>query len=104
MSEEIAGAGESVMSRLARIRGVTWTWDDAEMEATKPGRQMGVIAQEVQAVFPELIVERETGYLAVDYAGLVAPVIEAVKELDARLRSVEERLARMEDGGPPDPA
>ena len=53
---------------------------------------MGVIAQEVEAVFPELVTTDEQGHKKVDYQGLVGPVIEAIKELDARLTEVERRL------------
>jgi hypothetical protein len=78
--------------RLSRITGVTWRWragapDDAKVQ---PG--MGVIAQDVEAVFPELVTTDEQGRKKVDYAGLVGPVIEAIKELDARLTAVEQRL------------
>lgn len=46
------------------------------------GRDMGVIAQEVEKVFPEAVVTDEvTGYKSVAYSKLVAPLIEAVKEL-----------------------
>lgn len=50
---------------------------------------MGVIAQEVEAVFPELVGVSEQGYRTVNYAGLVAVLIEAVKELDARVQALE---------------
>ena len=52
---------------------------------------MGVVAQDVEAVFPELVTTDDRGLRKVDYAGLIAPVIEAIKELDDRLRVVEER-------------
>ncbi len=41
---------------------------------------MGVIAQEVQKVFPEAVVE-SSGVLYVNYYALIAPIIEALKEL-----------------------
>lgn len=79
------------IGRIRRLRGVTWAWrDDAPPEAkARPG--MGVVAQDVEAVFPELVTTDDRGLRKVDYAGLIAPVIEAIKELDDRLRVVEER-------------
>lgn len=50
---------------------------------------MGVIAQEVEAVFPELVHKDEQGLRSVNYAGLVAVLIESVKELDERVRALE---------------
>lgn len=71
---------ESAMERLRRLRGVSWEWADPGHPSHRPGRQMGVIAQELREVFPDLVREGPDGYLAVDYAGLLAPVIEALKE------------------------
>jgi hypothetical protein len=55
---------------------------------------MGVIAQEVEEVFPQLVITDEQGRKTVDYVGLVAPLIEAIKELDARLGALGERAIR----------
>lgn len=83
-----------LLSRIARICAVTWEWRDEEavrVRGLTPGtRNAGVIAQDVEAVFPELVSTDSDGYKHVDYNGLVALLIEAVKELDSRLRALEE--------------
>jgi len=56
---------------------------------------MGVIAQEVEKVFPELVTTDELGRKKVEYEGLIAPLIEAVKELDQRVRSLEAEVAAL---------
>ena len=53
---------------------------------------MGVIAQEIQAVLPEAVVERDTGYLAVDYHKIVPLLIEAIKDLAAKVEKLEQKL------------
>jgi len=58
---------------------------------------MGVIAQEVEKVFPELVTTDEQGRKKVEYEGLIAPLIEAVKELDERVRSLEIEIAALRD-------
>jgi hypothetical protein len=87
---------EDLLARLARIRAVTWEWRDDETVRSRglePGtRAAGVIAQELEAVFPELVVTDDDGIKHVDYAGLVALVLEGVKELDARVRALEATL------------
>jgi hypothetical protein len=84
-------AGEaSIVERLSRLKGVSWEWRDPEKWGH--GRYVGVIAQDVQEVFPDLVREAPDGTLRVDYNGFVAPLIEAVKELDARLQAIEARL------------
>ena len=77
---------------IARLRGVTWRWrDDAPRDAKgQPG--LGVIAQDVERVFPELVSTDFRGRKSVHYYGLIGPLIEAVKELDARVRALEARL------------
>lgn len=57
------------------------------------GQDLGVIAQEVEEVFPELVHEDASGYKHVNYLGLIAPLIEAVKELDARVQALERERA-----------
>jgi hypothetical protein len=83
-------AGEATR-RLRLLRGVTWEWrEDAPPEALeRPG--MGVIAQEVEAVFPELIEPNEQGIRQVEYDGLVPPLLLAVTELEQRVRAIEGR-------------
>ena len=80
-----------MMARLRQVRGVSWEWADPAHPSFREGRQMGVIAQELRAVFPDLVREGPDGFLRVDYAGLLAPVIEALRELDDRLRALEGR-------------
>ena len=75
------------------MRGVSWQWRD-DNPAGLTGTDAGVIAQEVEAVFPELVSTDERGFKTVSYGGLVAVLIEAVKELDTRLQRLEELVER----------
>lgn len=53
-----------------------------------------MIAQDIEKVFPTAVMnDRNTGYKKVDYAVLVAPLIEAVKSLYYRIVGVESDLA-----------
>jgi hypothetical protein len=84
---------ESALSGIRQIRGVSWRWREDAPLAELSGRggeaQAGVIAQEVQAVFPDLVVEPASGYLMVDYAGLAQVLARAVEELRARAKELE---------------
>jgi hypothetical protein len=100
----------NVLEKLHEIRGVSYEWnEEAKVTGRDPGRrEVGVIAQEVEAVFPELVVTLgEKSYKAVDYGKLTAILIEAVKELrtekeaqlqelrtekDAQIAALEARL------------
>ena len=74
---EIADAVEKVEA----LRGVTFDWKDGS------GKSGGTIAQEVQAVLPEIVKEGE--HLTVNYNGLTGLLIQAVKELSARVAELE---------------
>ena len=68
---------------------MSWEWREGEGERKADA---GVIAQEVEEVFPEFIGTDERGFKTVNYTALVGVLIEAVKELDARLVALEERV------------
>jgi Chaperone of endosialidase/Head domain of trimeric autotransporter adhesin len=76
----------NVLDKIEKIRGVSFDWNGLyqSLGRSTGHREMGVVAQEVEAVFPELVTRwGEAGYRAVDYGRLTAALIEAVKELRA---------------------
>ena len=88
----------SVLDKLDRLRGVTWTWNDrAAAEGRVPGSDdAGVIAQEVEAVFPELVTTSQKGHKQVSYTGLIGVLIQAVKELKAENDALKARVTALE--------
>jgi hypothetical protein len=81
------------MALVRQLRGVSFDWRE-DGPYGHEGSDLGVIAQEVEQVFPELVVTDELGYKRVNYIGLIAPLIEAVKELDARVQALESAESR----------
>jgi hypothetical protein len=77
------------MALVRRLRGVSFEWGENAPDG-HTGQDLGVIAQEVEQVFPELVHTDPGGYKRVNYLGLIAPLIEAVKELDARIEKLEQ--------------
>jgi hypothetical protein len=69
---------ENTLERITQLRGVTYEWTD---KSKGEGQHLGVIAQEVEEVFPEVVRADSQGYKSVEYSKLVAPLIEAVKAL-----------------------
>jgi hypothetical protein len=76
------------MALVRQLRGVSFDWRE-DGPYGQEGADLGVIAQEVEQVFPELVRTDDQGYKQVNYIGLIAPLIEAVKELDARVQALE---------------
>jgi hypothetical protein len=83
----------NVIPKLEQIRGVSFDWNEAyqAMGRATGHREIGVIAQEVEAVFPELVTTwGSEGYKAVDYGRLTGVLIEAIKELHAELSALRQ--------------
>jgi len=81
----IANANEKVKA----IGGYTYEWND---KSEHNGKDVGVIAQEIEKVLPELVVDRDNGYKAVKYDKLVALLIQSNKELIKRVEDLEDAL------------
>ena len=69
---------DGALDKLDGIRGVYHDWINTKQSED---RQIGVIAQEVQAVYPELVSESENGFLTVNYPKLTAVLLQSIKEL-----------------------
>jgi Chaperone of endosialidase len=93
----MASDHDEATAKIRQLRGVTWEWREEAPEEAKQQPGMGVIAQDVEKVFPQLVEKNEQGYKRVEYSGLIAPLIEAVKELDDRLRAVEAHLTQRDE-------
>lgn len=74
---------ENGLDKVEQLRGVTYTRDERE--------NIGVIAQEVEKILPEIVLtaDDEMGTKSVDYSRLTAVLIEAVKDLSARVKELE---------------
>jgi hypothetical protein len=85
---------ENALEKVEAIRGVSYDWnDDGLALGLNDTKQIGVIAQEVEAVIPELVCDSaHEGYKTVKYDKLTALLIEAVKELSAKVKTLEAQL------------
>ena len=76
------------LAKVLSISGNTYDWNE---KSGKEGHDVGVIAQEVLEVLPEAVRTRDNGYLAVDYQKIVPLLVEAVKELSAKVKDLENK-------------
>jgi hypothetical protein len=81
------------LEKLHSIQGVTYSRND---RPASDGRHIGVLAQDVQKVFPEAVSTDERGRLAVDYTSLTAPLIESIKTLKHEHDELRSRLDQLE--------
>jgi hypothetical protein len=82
----------SALEKLKNLRGVMFNWKAGSAHKDV----VGVIAQEVEAEYPELVTTDDEGIKSVDYAKLTPILLEAIKELDARNKAIEARLEALE--------
>jgi hypothetical protein len=78
------------LNKVEKIGGYSFEWNE-ELQKARKGSDIGVIAQEVKEIVPEIVFERENGYLAVDYEKIVPLLIEAIKELSAKVKELENK-------------
>ena len=82
----------STLNKLHQIEGKTYSFKKDEEHTPK----IGVLAQEVQAVFPELVTEGGDGILSVNYQGLVPVLINAINEQDAKMSEQEVKMSEQD--------
>ena len=68
---------------ISGLRGVSFNWKG------NGNASAGVLAQDVEVVMPQAVITAPDGMKSVEYDQLIAPLIEAVKELEARIRHLE---------------
>jgi hypothetical protein len=89
---------DNALDKVLALNGVYFHWKE---DAHQPdGRQVGVIAQNVQQVLPEIVSTSPAtnGYLSVDYTRLVPVLIQAMKEQQEQFKNENEKLqARLQD-------
>jgi hypothetical protein len=73
----------AALDKVMQLRGVSFDWRDG------PDSGLGVVAQEVEAVVPEMVHTDEDGYKFVRYSQISALLIEAMKEQQAHIEALE---------------
>ena len=82
----------STLDKLHQIEAKTYSFKKDEDHTPK----IGVLAQEVQAVFPELVTEGADGTLSVNYQGLVPVLINAINEQELKMSEQDAKIAALE--------
>lgn len=79
----------NALSKILSLNGISFFWKDKLKDADK---QIGLLAQDVEKVFPELVQSNADGYKSVNYSGVIAPLIEAIKSLNNKINTLESEL------------
>ena len=82
---------ESALFKVQQIRGVTFDWNEKSNELQQEkGHDVGLIAQEVEKVLPEVIQIREDGIKAISYEKVVPLLVEAIKDQQKQIEELKE--------------
>jgi hypothetical protein len=85
---------DSALDKVLQISGVEFDWKELTEEEKKTihgneGHDVGVIAQEIEEVLPEVVTTRDSGYKAVKYEKIVPLLIEAIKEQQQQIEELK---------------
>ena len=85
------------LDKVNQLGGYEFDWIPVKGIHENEGHDIGVIAQEVEKIFPEIVTTRDNGYKAVKYEKLTAVLIEAVKELTNKVKSLEDEINKLKN-------
>lgn len=81
----------NALEKLSNIRGCEFEWNEELAEPHLRGKSAGLIAQEVETVFPEAVLTRDNGYKAVRYEYIIPLLVEAIKDLQDEIERLKPR-------------
>jgi hypothetical protein len=87
---------DGALERMLKLRGVTYEWKEVGADGRLPGLQTGVIAQEVEKVFPEWVGSTPEGTKYVTFRGFEALTIEAMRRLNELRSESDRRIEKLE--------
>ena len=80
---------------MEKIGGYTFVWNDKQ--STYKGKDVGVVAQEIQSVLPEIVAGRANGYLGVKYEKIVPLLIESIKENTKQIKELKQEINEIKE-------
>lgn len=77
------------IDKVKQIKGVSFDWND---QSEHTGHDIGVIAQDIEKILPELVATKDDGYKAVRYEKIVALLIEAIKDQQSQIDELKSKI------------
>jgi hypothetical protein len=82
----------NALEKVNQISGNTYDWKAGYDEIhSHKGNDVGVIAQEIEEILPQIVTNRDNGYKAVQYEKIIPLLVEAIKELSAKIDRLENK-------------
>lgn len=85
---------KTAVDRLNSLNGVSYNFRTEKYKGRKfnSGRNFGFLAQEVKEILPELVMEDDEGFFAINYSGFTPIIVEALKELNDENKTLKQEL------------
>ncbi|MDD5476744.1 MAG: tail fiber domain-containing protein [Candidatus Omnitrophica bacterium] len=93
--KNIESLPNDTLGRVLKLRGVKFQWrrEDFKDKSFRKGKQIGIIAQEIEKQFPELISTDADGYKSFAYDKFTVVLLEAIKAQQEEIKGLKEELA-----------
>ncbi len=94
---------QDALFKIKQLQGIEFDWKPLTTEEKKTlhsneGHDVGVIAQEVEKVLPEVVQTRESGYKAVKYEKIIPLLIEGIKEQQEQIEELKKEVEELKNG------
>jgi len=76
---------DNALDKVNSIQGIEFDWIEKEEVHGNKGHDIGIIAQEIEKILPDVVTTRDSGYKAVKYEKIVPLLIEAIKDLSRQV-------------------
>jgi hypothetical protein len=83
------------LEKVLKVNPVEFDWN--EKQKAYEGHDIGLIAQDVKKVIPEIVAEKKNGYLGIKYEKLIPVLIGATQEQDAQIQELEKQVQELID-------
>lgn len=81
---------QNALKKIVLLKGVSYQWKDPKMGENT---EVGLIAQEVEEIFPEVVANDKKGNKSIAYGKMVAPLIEAIKEQQQQIEALRKEVS-----------
>ena len=86
---------EGATYKLQQVGGYEFDWNNNQ--TVYKGHDVGVIAQEIKKILPEVVTKREDGYLAVRYEKIIPLLIEGFKEQQKEIEILKKQIKELKN-------
>lgn len=100
LKKDIQPLEDNILQKVKSLKGVSYFWrkDEFPQKNFSDDQQIGLIAQQLEAQFPALVKTGTDGFKSVNYNGFTAVLLQAVKELNLKVESLEAENKKLQDG------